>query len=61
LFVPQAHEMRKGDFSDHAFSVFLVSHCLAPLAYCSSGAPPETALGNQLPLIAKRVHSGHME
>jgi hypothetical protein len=28
LFVPQAHEMRKCDFSDHAFSVFLVGHCL---------------------------------
>ena len=30
LFVPQAHKMRKCDFSDHAFSVFLVGHCLPP-------------------------------
>src|SRR5579864_3445245 len=36
LFFSQAHEMRKCDFSDHAFSVFLVclvGHCLAPTGF----------------------------
>jgi len=26
LFVPQTHEMRKCDFGDHSFSVFLLAH-----------------------------------
>src|SRR5579859_2448592 len=45
LFFSQAHEMRKCDFSDHAFSVFLiglvglVGHCLAPHWFCFSGNP----------------------
>jgi hypothetical protein len=30
LLVPQSYQMRKCDFSDHAFSGFLVVHCLAP-------------------------------
>ena len=30
LLVPQSYQMRKCDFSDHAFSVFLAGHCLAP-------------------------------
>jgi hypothetical protein len=28
LLVPQSYQVRKCDFSDHAFSVFLVGHCL---------------------------------
>ena len=39
LLVPQAHEMRKCDFSDHAFSVFLVGHCLAPTGLLLFRAP----------------------
>ncbi len=35
LFVPQTHEMRKCDFSDHAFSVFLVGHCPTPTGLAS--------------------------
>ncbi len=30
LFDPQTHEMCKRDFSDHAFSVFFLCHCLDP-------------------------------
>ena len=30
LLVPQSQQMGKRDFSDHAFSVFLACHCLAP-------------------------------
>ena len=40
LLAPQSYQMRKRDFSDHAFSVFLVAHCLEPpLVYYSSGHP----------------------
>jgi hypothetical protein len=42
LLVPQSYRMRKCDFSDHAFSVFLVVIALPPLVYCSSGIPEAT-------------------
>ena len=62
LFVPQAHKMRKCDFSDHAFSVFLVGHCLAPHGVMALQGIFEATLGTQLPLIARgECHSGHME
>src|ERR1700758_2019929 len=35
LLVPQSYQMRKCDFRDHAFSVFLVGHCLAPTGLLS--------------------------
>jgi len=44
LLVPQSQQMGKRDFSNHAFSVFLACHCLAPLVY-SSGIPT-TNLGS---------------
>jgi hypothetical protein len=43
LFVPQAHEMRKCDFGDHAFSVIPVGHCLGAtglLLFRASLKPP---------------------
>src|SRR5208283_148822 len=39
LLVRQAHEMRKRDFSDHAFSVFLICHCLDPHWFIALQAP----------------------
>ena len=53
LFVPQAHEMGKCDFSDHAFSVFLVGHCLAPHWLVALQGIPEGTFGTQLLLIAR--------
>jgi hypothetical protein len=53
LFVPQAQEMRKCDFSDHAFSVFLIGHCLAPTGLLLFRGTPEATLGTQFPLIAR--------
>jgi hypothetical protein len=53
LFVPKAHEMGKCDFSDHAFSLFLVGHCLAPHWLVAFQGIPEGTLGTQLLLIAR--------
>jgi hypothetical protein len=53
LFVPQTHEMRKCDFSDHAFSVFLFGHCLAPHRLIALQGAPEATLKTPLLLIAR--------
>ena len=45
LLVPQSHQMRKCDFSDHAFSVFLVGHCLDPHWFIALQGIPEATLG----------------
>ena len=52
LLVPQSYQMRECDFSDHAFSVFLVGHCLDLHWLIALQGIPEATLGTQLPLIA---------
>ena len=51
--VAQAYQVRKRDFGDHSFSVFLVDHGLDPHWFIALQGIPEATLGTQLPLIAR--------